>query len=347
MIKVLVLQNGVSHYRLPFYNMLSKYVDLTVMYTGTSVDGERKFKEIECKSVRFFGFYFHPGLLSAIKDYDVVISMFDLRWISFVLAGLFAKKGVFWSHCYGKSSFINKVRIFFLKRVDAILAYYSATFDRLKEDGVDPAKMFATENTVYIEKPQNNDPEFRKNFIYVGRYQERKGLLELLYAFESILDKIDSESNLYFVGPGFENFYKEYVEDKPVESRVKFTGAIHSEEVLRKLYLSSIAYVSPKHVGLGVLHSFAYGTPVITLNLETHAPEFTNCENNFNSIILDDIGQLSSAMLALSKDLPKLKYLSENAFSLYTESRTMHLMTLRTVDLIRNLTQKSSSEISQ
>lgn len=331
--KVLILQNGISHYRIPFYNGLSEFYDVTVAYTGECVVSSELSKlvnVIELKKIVLFGFYFHPGLLKLQRKFDVTIAMFDLRWVTYILAGILANRSIFWSHCYGRSKFLNKIRPIILKRASAVLTYYSAFFDRLERDGINRSRLFATENTIFISSPELSDYKKRKNFIFVGRYQNRKKVEEILDSFEIAEKFLPEDINLVFIGSGFEEFYKNKVKGRIIESKVKVINSIHNESILREYFKASLAYVSPGHVGLGVLHSFSYGVPVITLDLETHAPEYSNCVDGVNSIILSSIEKLASAMVNLEKDRSMGEEMAKNAYSLYVNHRTMEQMVQRT-----------------
>jgi len=73
-----------------------------------------------------------------------------------------------------------------------------------------------------------------------------------------------TNTTIHIIGEGEEN---EYLKDLSVKlnisNRVIFYGKITNEITLKGLFRQAYAYISPGPVGLGVLHSFAYGVPVL------------------------------------------------------------------------------------
>ena len=79
---------------------------------------------------------------------------------------------------------------------------------------------------------------------------------------------------------------RELVRELDLESQVEFFLNF-DDFVLKSHFSNAIAYVSPGHVGLGVVHAFAYGVPVITISSFKHAPEFSYCSVS-NSYLCND-----------------------------------------------------------
>jgi glycosyltransferase involved in cell wall biosynthesis len=116
--------------------------------------------------------------------------------------------------------------------------------------------------------------------------------------------------------------------------RVSFYGAVYDQDELKIHYDTAIAYVSPGHVGLGVLHSFAYGVPVITRRDRQHAPEVENIKDGITGVFYaDGASQLSGVMLSLVRE-DAGRGLGSAAYKHYIEARSMHLMVERTVKAI-------------
>ncbi|TSC55677.1 MAG: hypothetical protein Greene071421_85 [Parcubacteria group bacterium Greene0714_21] len=115
----------------------------------------------------------------------------------------------------------------------------------------------------------NNPPleEFedgKVNILFVGRIEERKGLLHLLKAYE-ILQKTHENLRLLVVGEGpLENQARAYVKEKNLKE-VHFFGR-KTEEELKRYYVTADLYCSPalygESFGIVLLEAMASGTPV-------------------------------------------------------------------------------------
>lgn len=114
-------------------------------------------------------------------------------------------------------------------------------------------------------------PISRPYLLYVGSIQPRKGLNELLKAFNLIKDRIPH--TLCLVGGGWwgqEKEIKLLVDDLDLKERVIFTGTV-SEEKLSAYYTNADLTILVTHndsFGLPILESLACGTPVIASDIE-------------------------------------------------------------------------------
>jgi glycosyltransferase involved in cell wall biosynthesis len=112
-----------------------------------------------------------------------------------------------------------------------------------------------------------------KIVLYLGRVHERKGIDLLLDSFEEIVHKYSSEKVLLIIaGPddGYLSHLKSLVQQKKLDEKVIFTGAIHGHNKL-EAYVDADVFVLPsknryESFGNVVLESCACGTPVIVTN---------------------------------------------------------------------------------
>ena len=95
---------------------------------------------------------------------------------------------------------------------------------------------------------------------------------------------------------------------------------------LKKHFSKSYAYISPGPVGLGVLHSFSYGVPVVTLDYGKHGPEFSNIIDNENGLLFNNINELENIMINLVNNKKYANRLGSNAYSFYNEKRNIDIM---------------------
>jgi glycosyltransferase involved in cell wall biosynthesis len=95
--------------------------------------------------------------------------------------------------------------------------------------------------------------------------------------------------------------FRREVQKLGCESLVEWLPAIYDHEKLKKSFDGAIAYVSPGHVGLGVVHAFGYGVPVITIEGENHSPEIEYCSSS-NSYLCDSEAEVGKMMERCLRD---------------------------------------------
>lgn len=108
-----------------------------------------------------------------------------------------------------------------------------------------------------------------KSICYIGRYDDKKGLLEFIIAWSKIDKKIKEQWRLDFYGWGSENYkdkMKLITTELCLEKEISVNGPVYSTEksnILKK----SFAFVLPtKSEGLpmAILEAWSYGLPVLT-----------------------------------------------------------------------------------
>lgn len=113
----------------------------------------------------------------------------------------------------------------------------------------------------------------RKNVLFVGRKDERKGLRYLLEAFASLRDRRD-DVRLVVVGPGQpDRVCKDWID--AIKARggdaVKMAGAVSNEE-LPRYYASADVFCSPatggESFGIVLLEAMAAGAPVVASDID-------------------------------------------------------------------------------
>jgi glycosyltransferase involved in cell wall biosynthesis len=284
---LLILEYGIPHYRNFLFEYFNQYFqNFSILHSGERFQPDFNFSNKKGKNIKIRGefslVFFNP--IDILKS-DVVISTFNIykphTWFWILLFPW--KKWVLWGQGLGKSNL--KILKLFRKLIIQISTGYVVYTEKgkqnLVENGVNPDKISVAFNTLNI-----NNHELTKGqdyFLYVGRIQERKGLEKAIKAC------IDMGFKLMIVGDGIlkEKFKKEYGNFQ----NIIFREGIYDEDVLKSIFSNAMAYVSPDHVGLGVVHSFAYGVPVITNKTKEHAPEFEYC-NDQNSYLYDNDSQL-------------------------------------------------------
>jgi phosphatidylinositol alpha-mannosyltransferase len=123
----------------------------------------------------------------------------------------------------------------------------------------------------------------RKNVLFVGRHEPRKGLLELLKAYR-IMRKAGCDCRLLVVGSGpQEREARRYVMTRRL-SDVEFLGRV-SDEQKAQLFRTADVFVSPatgrESFGIVLLESMAAGTPVVCSDIHGYKGVVRRNEQGF------------------------------------------------------------------
>lgn len=335
--KLLILQNMILPYRKPVYNGLARDYDVTVLHSGTpTVEPEDAYKEILVSVRRLGAFFIQNGVFREISSgkYDVIISMFDLRWPAYIVPVLKSQgrygRWIFWGHLYSRRSYLNYARDWLMKKADAILLYGREEIDRMIQRGVPGDKLFVADNTIHVPNHLDCSGHTKSSLLFVGRLQKRKKIDVLIEVFARIREKVPENVQLEIVGDGpIRNFLREKVREVNLTEKVVFHGGVNQHHLLINIFSRAYAYVSLGHVGLGLLHSFAYGIPVITVHPEdpwVHAPEFKNLEHRVNGLIYKSERELEEMLIEIC-NAPRLSAtLGQNAYRLYSSEKTLDVM---------------------
>jgi glycosyltransferase involved in cell wall biosynthesis len=334
---ILVLQNEIMEYRKPVYNGLAEHYEVVVLHSGQpSVTGSDFYREVITPEVQVGPFHLQPRspLSKIIGNFDVVIAMFDIGWLPY-LAPLYWKnrpKYILWGHRYSKNRLACIVRDRLMDKADRMLMYGDEEVDHMIERGNDPAKIAIAWNTMHVPNHHDYSNATKNSFLFVGRLQPLKRVDWIIEAFAHLQGRIQDEIILDVVGnaadvsPGTETKLKQLAKSLGIANKVMFHGRIDNPEILAGIFSRAYAYVSPSPVGLGVLHSLAYGVPIITLRGVRHGPEFHNLEHGVNAIICDDMREIEKTMKTVCTDRVFCAQLGHNAYQHYTQKRALSRM---------------------
>lgn len=335
-------------YRIYCYNELAKRgYDLTVISVSNKVekyDMPLLFEHIVYCPKHIGPFVKLQGF--SIRDYvqyDTIIVDPNLRMLDYYkfYNKRFSKKLIGWGHLTGRTSsnkFAEKIRYWFFKKFKALVFYEAGTKVEYIAHGFDEDRLFVANNTQYVDPSAVHPNEERRYFLYVGRIQERKGIELALQAFAKLKNEhADSRLEFIVVGGGDSNGLKALAIREGVSESVRFIGPVHEQAMLGKWFSHAIAYVSPGHVGLGVLHSFACGVPVITCSGRLHSVEIYNCNKDNSLVVPYTVDGVYGAMVQLYKDSDLERRLSMAAYNYYWENCTIDKMADGVDDAIKFL----------
>jgi glycosyltransferase involved in cell wall biosynthesis len=329
---ILILQGEVVAYRQPLFNALAAHYDVTVLHSGdTSVRPGDRYSE-EIIPVRRLGpFYIQnfSAVWNLAAGFDAVIFMFDLRWPAFMLPVFRRLPGrvILHGHRYSGRVLTDRIRDMLMRRADVLLMYGDEEVGEMIRRGINPATIIVAPNTIDVSNHTDFSHEEKTSLLFVGRLQERKRLNFALKVFAQLKDSIDPRIVFEIVGSGEEEAaLRALVERLGIADRVCLHGRITDNQVLASYFKRALAYVSPGPVGLGVLHSFAFGVPVLTLRDGRHGPEFFNLVDGKNSLIAIDEAAFEVALLRLCTDGAFASELGRNAYYHYATERTISQM---------------------
>lgn len=347
-IKVLMLVNYIPHYRLPVYNKIAEHFNLTIAHFGSLLpDKDVNFKQIKLTEIQFRGFvFFKENLYKICQNYDVVLSLSDLRVLPKIALGLRRKRNfglVYWgigvSASYNKKfdedKRLDKIRFWLINKADAILFYSSYPIKRYIDYGIDSEKLFVAHNTIEV-KEKIDIPNKKKYFLFVGTLYTQKKIYDLLQAYLKYKNKNKNIADLIIVGDGEEreNIIK-WINNNNLEHKIFLKGQINDQNTLRLLYQDAIACISPGQAGLTVLNSFAYGVPFITTKDAITGGEIFNIIDQETGIFYDgSINNLAEILGQLNHNTDLVNILSKNAQNHYFNYRTIDNMVNGFIDAI-------------
>lgn len=340
--KILISTTRIRHYRLPVFNALGARDDLflTVQHSGPPVgDAAKNFEEIVTRQRHLGSLKWQDKSLARMGDCDVVIATFDLHLLHNMvmpLAKISDVPIIFWGHGFGKQQWSKGIRAWFAKRADALLLYDEHFIDSFVKRGVAQEKIFVAPNTMAIEEPMYNRDQSRRNFLFVGRLRKAKRVDILFREFAKIQDQIPSQVGIAVVGSGDEEEHlRDLAKQLSIAKRVTFHGRVVNEDALRPIFETALAYITPGPIGLGVLHSFAYGVPVVTERHAHHGPEAQNIEDDKNSLFFAAENRpLADILIHLGQNPEESHRLGQAAHQHYTKRRRLKHMVQGFIDAI-------------
>ena len=333
--KVLIIYNYILHYRTPFFNELAKHYEVTVLHSGTKATTEiDEYSEIITEVKKVGPFYIQKGVIQEASSdkYDVVIYLFDVRWLATLWSFICTKKNktlILWGAWITQSEIANKVRLYFTKRDSANVFYTQEARADFMKFNLPYDRLYVANNTFDVGnriESYKNDKKHR--ILFVGSLDARKELDVLIKAFCSIEAQIPDDIVLTIIGGGHEKSHlQKLAKTMECHSKIEFLGVINNIDTLKDFYKEAIVSVSFGQAGLTVLQSLGYGVPFITKINAISGGEKTNIKHGLNGLFCEDNQQsLENNLIRLCNDIKYSRSLGKNAFEYYTEYCTVKNM---------------------
>lgn len=288
--KVLYISNIEVPYRVKFFNKLSEYCDLTVVFERKkSSNRDKKWTESESKNFKSeylggikiknenaFSFkilkYIFGGYDSIILGcYNSPVIMFAI-----LIMRIFRKKYILNldGEIFLDNSFKSKIKKFFLKGAEKYLTAGEKSAESLKKiSGKRPVLpyYFSSLDKAQIKANSNKKTIRNKTVLVVGQYFDYKGMDIALKA-----ALLDQSINYKFVGMG--NRTELFIKDTNSEnvSNIEFIPFLQKEE-LEKEYMECAVLLLPSRQecwGLVINEAASFGMPIVSTYGSGAAVEF-------------------------------------------------------------------------
>lgn len=366
--KIYILQRILPHYRTGFFNKLKNYYPgLKVFYGDTyktevlknaEVNDKDTFAKVKNHYFNKDGKIFYTPLFSRIvkEKPDIVVSVFNVGnlniYLLFLLRYFLKYKLVLWSLGYDHLTgfypdkiLSHKIRLYLSQKADAVIFYWDYGKKVVEKYSKKTSHYFVAPNTIdtdmhfaFKEKFDikgkekiKAELEIKENFIiiYVGRLIRDKEVDTLIKAY-ALIEKSNTDSRLIIIGDGPERKELESLASRLQIKNISFPGEILNQEITgRYLYISDV-FAMPGRLGNSVVHSFCYGTPVVSVD----KGDFFHCEGisyikeGFNGFLAEDrnIEDFYSKMNKIISDKNLSGNLRLNAFKTAKEECSLDKM---------------------
>lgn len=349
--KVLLLQETVSSYNVPVYDLIAKEIDLTVGYAlKNECNTEVVFEIKKLNYYKIGGFYFIlDGFYKMCSKYDVVIFMPDLHYVSYCSLPFSRRKNkvIAWSigirASYTKRYDVTRDRLFLDKIYGYIMNKAEAVIFYMKEpitfwgNRINKEKIFIAHNTVDVihNKPLNTKSKNR--ILFVGTLYKEKKIYELLDAYieAKMRNNLDTFLVLDIIGKGEEfDKIKDIINQNKLSDSIILHGPIYDELKLEEFFSNSIICISPDQAGLSVLKSMGYGVPYITRENAITGGERLNIINGENGILYKNKEELINIISEAFSTPSKYYKMGVNAKKYYDSNATISHMAQGFLDAI-------------
>ena len=368
--KVLFTTNIPSPYRIQFFNELSKYCELTVVYERKNAK-DRDIEWLNREKINFDVKFlkgikvgnemaFCPEIIKIIKKghFDLIVVGGYSTPTGMVLINYLKRKKVkFILNSDGgiikeDNIFKYKIKKYFISSASAWLSTGKETTKYLKHYGAKEEEIYVYPFTSINEKDILNEPitieqknkvktelgiSEEKVIISIGQFIHRKGFDILLKAIKNV----SSQVGVYIIGGQPTDEYIELKENLQFLN-VHFVG-FKSKDELKKYYKIADVFVLPTREdiwGLVINEALAFGLPVITTDKCVAGLELIANGKNGYIIPVDDVEALSNKInnLANVSKEEREKYYINNIKK--TKEYTIENMAQKHIEIFERLKEK-------
>lgn len=317
--RLIVTQPSLPKYRVPVWRELAgrPEIDLRLWYgdhhavTSVEPDGFAA-ESTPIGSWTFLGqeLLWNGATIEAAKreDVDAVFLSWSPRYLSLGPALRTAKRRgkavVLWGHGFSRSeSWVRQwARDRLAKLADVLMFYDDRTAQAAIESGWDADRVFVAPNAIdqtpiaAARDALTGDPERlaafrganqldgRRLLLFVSRLSAKAGLPRLIEAIDKLRREKPDVLAVLIGGGEMQETLDTMIAERGLQDHIRLLGPIYEEEQLAPWFVSAEAFVYPTAVGLSILHTFGYGLPLVTDDLEVgHYPEIVAYDSDPSS----------------------------------------------------------------
>ncbi len=234
----------------------------------------------------------------------------------------------------------RSMRLRFLSRFDALVAYSRRGADEYAGLGFPPERIFVAQNAVTprpsAPPPERADSVERATLLFVGRLQERKRLDLLLEACAAL--PAEQQPRLVIVGDGPARASLEALA-AGTYPQAEFAGAVHGAD-LAPYFASADLFVLPGTGGLAVQEAMSFGLPVVVARGDGTQDDLVRPENGWQ-VPSDDFQALKAALQEALADLPRLRAMGKESYRIIREEVNLERMVGGMVEALNSLMKTS------
>jgi len=349
MVKVIIVQQVMKQYRLPFFLQLhdalaKQGIDLTVVYSAPNKGhASRKDNEelptpigLKIKAHWFFKRFVYQPIWKQVAMADLVVVGPEIKYIVnpvlLFMSALRLKSVAFWG--LGPNRFPDRspaaewIKDRLMTKVDWWFAYTDTIADYLAKKGMPASRITTVQNatdTSELRRLMKEIPDEKaaadkialtgsadsRIGIYCGMLQKIKDIPFLVEAARIVKRQCPS-FHLLLVGEGPERAWLE--REIAGEPWIHYMGAGFGRKKALCYKIADVALLGGT-VGLAVVDSFAAGLPVLTTELPTHPPEISYVRDGENGrIVAHDSAAFAEAIVESISDSTVLSRLRSGAW---------------------------------
>lgn len=321
--RVLIIQKTISQYRRRFFELLRaeldrEGIDLTLAYGRPEPDEATKGDVVRLDWAVERPTYFVPvgkrrlywqSCLSLVPGADLVIveqaSKLLVNYPLFALHLAGAKRLAFWGHgrtpkATPPSHYGEAAKAFMSRHVHWWFAYNELSAGYVRELGFPEGRITVVQNAIdtraLVSAAAAVDAarvsalaaslglSGRKVGLFVGGVYREKRLPFLIAACELIKQRVP-EFEMVFIGSGPD---RPFIDEAAARNKwMRALGPMFDDEKVPYFKLARVVLM-PGAVGLGILDSFALGTPTVTTCVPYHGPEVEYLRPGANGVVVQD-----------------------------------------------------------
>lgn len=353
--RILIYQESLPDYRLPFLNALAQECELLVLYGGATplkdvkpdVSRIKGFRAVELQRKGTAGGFlsWHMDLFHQIREFDphAIISEPRLGLLGvwhLAYSKEFSDKLIWWlsGHEPEESKFKNRLRRIVRRRLYprsmAFITYGSHGREYLRSMGM-KQDVFIAYNSVGSEEIsfwrdkllkdevfQANKDKYRSSgsfsLLYVGRMSKAKNVLALPDIIEELAPDCSAEQiGIVVIGDGDEmGVLKQKVVQKNLGQYFRFTGALYGTDELAPWFMAADAFVLPGKGGLAINEAVQYGLPVLTANADGTEKDLVSPGMNGEILPFTDPQGFAKVINDWRKDPEKLEIMGKASLNI-------------------------------